>query len=83
VGRFAASQAVDVRPRVAGQIVAKHFRDRDLVGKGQLLFTIDPRPFAAALAEARAQVASARSSLTLARADWQRVSRLNGDEAVS
>lgn len=83
VGRFAASQAVDVRPRVAGQIVAKHFRDGDLVGKGQLLFTIDPRPYAAALAEARAQVASARSSLTLARADWQRVSRLNGDEAVS
>jgi membrane fusion protein, multidrug efflux system len=83
VGRFAPSQAVEVRPRVAGQIVALHFHDGDIVQKGQLLFTIDQRPFQAALAEAHANSASARSSLALARADYARVSRLNGDEAVS
>jgi multidrug efflux pump subunit AcrA (membrane-fusion protein) len=62
VGRFAPSQAVEVRPRVSGQIVALHFHDGDIVRKGQPLFTIDQRPFLAALAEARANAASARSA---------------------
>ncbi|RVT94912.1 efflux RND transporter periplasmic adaptor subunit [Sphingomonas crocodyli] len=83
IGRFAASQAVEVRPRVAGQIVARHFRDGDTVRKGEPLFTIDPRPFTAALAEARASAASARSTLALARADLARADRLKGDEALS
>ncbi|HZU65029.1 MAG TPA: efflux RND transporter periplasmic adaptor subunit [Novosphingobium sp.] len=83
VGRFAPSQMVEVRPRVSGQITALHFHDGDIVHKGQLLFTIDQRPFQAALAEARANVASAQATLTLARADAARVSRLSGDEAIS
>jgi RND family efflux transporter MFP subunit len=83
VGRFAPSQTVDVRPRVSGPVTAIHFRDGDIVRKGQLLFTLDQRPFVAMLAEARANVASARSSLTLAQADYARVQRLTGDEAVS
>lgn len=83
VGRFAPSQSVEVRPRVAGQITALYFHDGDIVHKGQALFTIDQRPYRAALAEAQANVASARSALALARADFARVGRLNGDEAVS
>jgi len=83
VGRFAPSQTVDVRPRVSGPVTAIHFRDGDIVRKGQLLFTLDQRPFLAALAEARANVASARSGLRLAQADYARVQRLTGDEAVS
>ncbi|WP_336963034.1 efflux RND transporter periplasmic adaptor subunit [Sphingobium aquiterrae] len=83
VGRFAPSQTVDVRPRISGPVTAIHFRDGDIVQKGQLLFTIDQRPFLATLAEARANVASARSALALAQADYARVSRLTGDEAVS
>ena len=55
IGRFEASQSVEMRPRVSGQLVGVHFRDGDIVRKGQLLFTIDPRPFLAALAEARAR----------------------------
>jgi RND family efflux transporter MFP subunit len=82
-GRFEASQAVEVRPRVSGQLVGVHFKDGDVVRKGQLLFTIDPRPFAAQLAEVRAQVASASTALTLARADLARAQRLIADEAVS
>jgi multidrug efflux pump subunit AcrA (membrane-fusion protein) len=46
VGRFAPSQTVEVRPRVAGQITALHFRDGDIVQKGQILFTVDQRPIA-------------------------------------
>jgi multidrug efflux system membrane fusion protein len=83
VGRFAPSRTVDVRPRVSGAVTALHFRDGDIVRKGQLLFTIDQRPFLAMLAEARANVASARSALALAGADYARVNRLTGDEAVS
>ena len=83
VGRFAASKSVEVRPRVSGQVVGVHFKDGDIVRQGQLLFTIDPRPFAAALAEARANAASARSMLALAQSDLARANRLVGEEAVS
>lgn len=83
VGRFAPSQTVEIRPRVSGAVTAIHFRDGDFVRQGQLLFTIDQRPFLAALAEARASSASARSALLLAQNDYARVQRLSGDEAVS
>ncbi|HEX7874166.1 MAG TPA: efflux RND transporter periplasmic adaptor subunit [Sphingobium sp.] len=83
VGRFEASKAVEVRPRVSGQLVAIHFKDGDVVKQGQLLFTIDPRPFAAQLDQAQAQVASASTALNLARAELARASRLIADQAVS
>lgn len=83
VGRFEASQAVEVRPRVSGQLVGVHFKDGAVVQRGQLLFTIDPRPFAASLAEAQAQVSSASTALSLARSELARASRLIADEAVS
>jgi len=82
VGRFEASRSVEVRPRVSGQIVAVHFTDGAIVQKGQLLFTIDPRPFAAALAEARAGVATAQSELSLAETNLARGKQLLG-KAVS
>ena len=82
-GSFEASKSVEVRPRVSGAIVAVHFTDGAVVRQGQLLFTIDPRPFVAALAEARAAVASARSDLALAQADYGRASRLLSVDAVS
>ena len=83
VGRFAPSRSVEVRPRVAGEVTGVHFHDGDVVRQGQLLFTIDSRPFAAALAEARANEASAQSALVLARTDLGRATRLIADDAVS
>jgi RND family efflux transporter MFP subunit len=83
VGRFEPSRSVEVRPRVSGQIVAVHFTDGAIVQKGQLLFTIDPRPFTAALAEARAGVATARSELNLAETNLGRARRLLEADAVS
>jgi len=83
VGRFEASQAVEIRPRVSVQLVGIHFKDGDIVRRGQLLFTIDPRPFTAALAEAQAQVSSASTALALARSELARASRLIADQAVS
>jgi RND family efflux transporter MFP subunit len=83
VGRFEASRSVEVRPRVSGQVVGVHFTDGQIVQKGQLLFTVDPRPFTAALAEARASVASAQAQLTLAETNLGRAKRLLEAEAVS
>jgi len=83
IGRFEASRSVEVRPRISGQITAIHFKDGEIVKAGQPLFTIDPRPFAAALAETRAGVATARSDLALARADLDRALRLVDIDGVS
>ncbi|MGV3729600.1 MAG: efflux RND transporter periplasmic adaptor subunit [Sphingopyxis sp.] len=83
IGRFEASKAVEVRPRVSGAITAIHFTDGQIVRQGQPLFTIDPRPYRAALSEARAAAASARSDLALARLELERASRLVDIEAVS
>ncbi|MBT2186819.1 efflux RND transporter periplasmic adaptor subunit [Sphingobium nicotianae] len=83
IGRFEASRSVEVRPRISGAITAVHFTDGQVVKAGQPLFTIDPRPFQAALAEARAGVASAQSDLALARANLDRANRLVEVDAVS
>ena len=83
VGRFAPSKTVEVRPRVSGAVTRIFFRDGDFVRAGQPLFTVDPRPYGAVLAEAQAEVASARSALALAKSDYDRVAGLTGDEAVS
>lgn len=83
VGRFEASRTVSVRPRVSGAVTAIGFTDGSIVRKGQLLFTIDPRPFAAALSEAQAGLAGARSDLALAQANLDRARRLVADDAVS
>src|SRR3546814_15901419 len=64
IGRFEASKAVEVRPRVSGAITAIHFTDGQIVRKGQPPFTIDPRPYRHALAAPRASAASARSGLS-------------------
>ncbi|WP_404334509.1 efflux RND transporter periplasmic adaptor subunit [Sphingomonas sp. MMS12-HWE2-04] len=83
VGRFEPSRTVEVRPRVSGAITGVHFTDGAIVQKGQLLFSIDQRPFAAALAEARAGLATAQSDLALAQSDLGRAQRLVAVEAVS
>jgi len=82
-GRFEAVESVDVRARVGGYIQAVHFRDGQMVQRGQLLFTLDPRPAQAALAQAQAQVAQAQSQLSLARANLARSEALLASQAVS
>jgi RND family efflux transporter MFP subunit len=83
IGRFEASKTVEVRPRISGQVMAVHFTDGAIVHQGDLLFTIDQRPFAAALAQAQASVASAKSDLSLARANLARSLKLVDVDAVS
>lgn len=76
VGRFEAIQTVEVRPRVSGYVQKVAFRDGDIVKKGQLLFIIDPRPYQAALAQARADVTSAQAQAANANVELERAKAL-------
>ena len=55
IGTCAAYETVQVQAQVSGQIIARHFQDGADVKQGDLLFTIDPRPFQAAFEQAQAQ----------------------------
>ena len=72
VGRFVAVDAVEVRSRVSGYLAKIHFTDGQMVKKGDLLFTIDRRPFEIALDQMRANLAQARANLAFTEADLAR-----------
>ncbi len=82
-GRFEATQSVEVRARVGGYVSGVHFRDGDYVRRGQLLFSLDPRPAQAALASARAQLSQAQAQLALAQSELTRSETLLESQAVS
>ena len=75
-GRLEAVERVDIRPRVAGLVEDVRFREGALVKKGDLLFTIDREPYAAEVARAEAELASARSRYDFARTDLSRARQL-------
>lgn len=75
-GRFEPSAAVEIRARVAGHLASIDFDDGAVVEQGQLLFTIDPRPYRAALDEARAQLTSAQAQVELADLELSRAEQL-------
>lgn len=75
-GRFAAVEHVEIRARVSGYLDAIHFKDGEIVEKGDRLFTIDPRPFEAELKAAEAEIANARAALDFARQELDRASEL-------
>lgn len=62
-GRFEAVEFVEVRARVAGYLDTIHFKDGQLIAKGNLLYTIDPRPFQRAVEQAGAEVAQAQTKI--------------------
>jgi multidrug efflux system membrane fusion protein len=77
-GRLEAVERVEVRSRVAGAVQSIHFREGALVKQGDPLVTIDPEPYAAAVASAAARVASAQSRLVLANKEQDRARQLIG-----
>lgn len=82
-GRLEAAEFVELRPRVAGTVERVHFTDGAAVARGQLLFTIDPRPFEAEVARAEAQLAAARARAELARSETARAQQLLASQAIS
>jgi multidrug efflux system membrane fusion protein len=82
-GRLRAVADVQVRPRVGGTIDAVHFTEGDTVKKGDKLFTIDPRPYQAALSQAKAALATAEAQASFSRADMKRAKTLIADKSIS
>ncbi len=82
-GRLQAVGNVEIRPLVPGTIVAVHFKDGALVKQGDPLFTIDPRPYAAAVDQAAAQLAAAEARNGYAASDATRAERLLADNAIA
>lgn len=72
VGTIQPHVAVAVRAQVSGEIMQVHFRDGQDLKKGELLFSIDPRPYEAALAQAEAALARERAQMENAQTDVQR-----------
>jgi multidrug efflux system membrane fusion protein len=76
IGRVEAFSTVDVKAQISGQVMQVHFLQGQDVKQGDLLFTIDPRPFQAALQQAQANLAKDRAQYREAAADEQRYSVL-------
>ena len=83
VGRFEAINSVDVRPRVSGYLVSIGFVDGQIVRQGQTLFTIDPRPYQAALDQAKGQEAHSAAALANAKIELARAERLLAAKAIA
>ena len=82
-GRLEAVDRVEIRPLVSGTMTAVHFKDGALVKKGDVLFTIDPRPYAAEVARTQAQLAGAEARAAYTASDVARGQRLLADNAIA
>jgi multidrug efflux system membrane fusion protein len=83
VGNVQALRTVTVKSQVDGMIAKIHFREGDEVKAGDLLITLDQRPFQNALRIARADLENARAEAAQADADVERYRRLDQQDAIS
>ena len=83
VGRFTAVNSVEIRARVSGYLEKVHFTDGQMIKEGDLLFSVDPRPFQNALDQARANLAQTRAQLAYAEGDLQRGQQLVRDKTIT
>jgi len=83
VGRFVAVNSVEIRARLSGYLAEIHFQDGQMVKKGDLLFTIDRRPFEIALEQMRANLAQARANLAFTEGDLARGQQLLGNKTIT
>jgi RND family efflux transporter MFP subunit len=82
-GRFEAVQRVELRPRVSGFVEEVNFKEGSIVHKGDLLFTLDKRPFEIAVESAKAEIARAEAQVEFARADVTRARPLAESKVMS
>jgi multidrug efflux system membrane fusion protein len=81
LGQFSAVGQVELRAQVGGTLTDIHFKDGDIVHKGDLLFAIDPVPYDIRLAQANAALASATARLDLASREFVRAQDLKRSDA--
>lgn len=82
-GRISGAREVEVRARVEGVLLKRLYNEGAFVDKGELLLTLDPKPFEAVVKQREAQVAQAKAQLNQAQQAWQRVSQLYEVNATS
>ncbi|XVN15484.1 efflux RND transporter periplasmic adaptor subunit [Pseudomonas corrugata] len=82
-GRLVATDTVVIKPLVAGTLISVHFKDGAMLRKGDLMFEIDPRPYAAALQQAQAALVAARSMSVFAQKELQRYEHLISSNAIA
>ncbi|WP_052120964.1 efflux RND transporter periplasmic adaptor subunit [Inquilinus limosus] len=82
-GRYEATARVEVRARVSGYLQSINFADGAMVKQGDVLFTIDPRPYQATVDSAKADLTSAQARLDLAKVQLDRASSLVAQSNVS
>jgi RND family efflux transporter MFP subunit len=82
-GRIEAVERVDLRPRASGYVESVAFREGADVRKGEVLFVIDPRPYAAALKRAQAELVRAQSASRQAQSERERAVKLLALRALS
>ena len=83
VGRFVPVDVVEIRARVSGYLARIHFIDGQLVKQGDLLFTIDKRPFQNTLDQSRANLETAKSNLVYTQSDLTRAQQLVRERTIS
>src|SRR5258706_1868039 len=83
IGRLESPESVDVRARVSGYLDKVNFKEGKEVKKGDLLFTIDRRPYQAEYDRADAERQRAMSQAELAKNDFERAKRLIATKAIS
>src|ERR1700722_1099047 len=83
IGTVLANETVQVTPQVQGRVAQVYFKEGQMVKKGDLLFQIDPRPFDAALAQTKGQLAKDQAALDGARRDLTRFQALRQMNAES
>ena len=82
-GRVVAVRSADVIARVQGMIMSQHYKDGDLVKKGQLLYIIDPTEFQIAYDKAKANLDTAKAQQYQAQKDFERTKELVANDFVS
>jgi RND family efflux transporter MFP subunit len=83
VGRFVPVDVVEIRARVSGYLSKIHFVDGQIVKQGDLLFTIDKRPFQNTLDQSRANLETAKSNLAFTQSDLTRAQQLVRERTIS
>jgi membrane fusion protein, multidrug efflux system len=83
IGRSGAFESVTVTPQISGRITERHFQDGAELKKGELLFTIDPRPYQAQLDSAQAQLAQSKAALDLAKTQLKMYDSIANTRAIS
>ncbi|MEZ5387286.1 MAG: efflux RND transporter periplasmic adaptor subunit [Prosthecobacter sp.] len=82
-GRLIARDTVEIRARVSGYLTEVHFNEGTEVKEGALLFTIDPRPYEAAVQRAEAVLAQAKTNADLAGIEAQNATKLREGQVIS